>query len=435
MLRRLPIAAGLCLFLLASVSAEENWTAFQNGGKVSNSPEPEIAFGLSEEIAWSCELTGYGQSSPVVWQGQVYVTSVSGANKETCHIAAFDVSNGEKRWQIDLANATPQESSNYVSKAAPSPAVDEDGLICFFEGGNLLALTHDGQQRWERDLVEEYGEIGSRHGLSASVEQDETSAYVWVERSEAPYVLAVKKSDGTNRWKVEGVGATSWSSPRLVPVEGGSHLVLSAIGSLIGLDPASGERLWTVSDVSGNSTPTPMPLGEGQFLIGATVGRGESDGGNAAASNGVVTISRDGDGWKSEYLWQAKRATSSFSSPIAHQGLAYFVNRTGVLYGLDLETGEERFAERLSGSSWATPLGIGDQLYVFGRDGKIDVVANRDGRPAVTAWDTLPADPEPPAEGAAESVTGSVLYAAALCDNLLLLRRGDRLFAAKVIQK
>ena len=65
----------------------------------------------------------------------------------------------------------------------------------------------------------------------------------------------------------------------------GHHLVLSGIKKLAGLDPESGKRLWDFDGISGNSTPTPCPMGNGRFLIGATTGRGESGGGKASDSN------------------------------------------------------------------------------------------------------------------------------------------------------
>ena len=413
-----------------AVLAGVSWPSFQNGGQVSLDEEaPASNHVLSNDIAWTAELTGYGQSSPVVWEQHVYVTSVSGDNKETYHVTAYELSSGSQLWQVDVTNATPQESSNYVSKAAPTPSADENGLVCFFEGGNLLGLTHEGETRWKRNLVEDYGGVGARHGLSASVEQDDDSAYIWVERSDDPYVLSVNKQTGETNWKTEGLGATSWASPRLVPVGDGHHLVLSAIGSLVGFDPQSGERLWTLDGITGNSTPTPVPLSDGRFLIGATIGRGESGGGKAAESNGVVAITNKDGQWQADYLWRAKRATSSFGSPIAHNGMAYFVNKTGVLYGLDLETGEEQFAERTAGSIWATPVGVGDTLYLFGKDGRISVVSGEGDTREVTTWESLPAD-KPEAEGEASGpFAGSVLYAATWCNDLILLRRGDRLFA------
>lgn len=343
-------------------------------------------------------------------------------------MAAFDLTAGSKLWQHDLDAATQGENSNYISKAAPSPVVDASGIVCFFEGGNLLSLTHDGQVRWQRNLVTEFGPIESRHGLSASLEQSDDRVFVWVERQKEPYILAVEKSSGRDLWKAAGLGVTSWASPRLVPVRDGAHLVLSGIGVLAGIDPATGKSLWKMEDIKGNSTPTPVPAGEGRFLIGATVGRGEADSGKAAESNGLIAIRQnDEGGFRAEFVWKAKRATSSFGSPAAHQGHAYFVNATGVLFCLDLETGEERFSNRLADSIWATPLPIGDRICFFGKGGTVSIVsagANFEKLAENATWEATAA----PAEGAARSFGGPVLYAAAYANDRLILRRGDTLY-------
>lgn len=389
----------------------------------------EGPFQLSEAITWQVELRGYGQSSPVIWNQNVYVTTVEGANKETCLVTAYELRTGNQLWQYECENATPQESNNYVSKAAPTPVADQRGLICFFEGGNLLALTHEGKIRWQRNLVEEYGSVGSRHGLSASIEQNDDSAFICVERSEDPYVLSIKKESGDNIWKVPGLGTTSWASPRLVPVAGGEHLVLSGIGMLAGLNPETGERLWSMDEISGNSTPTPYSLGDGKFLIGATVGRGEATTGRAAESNGVVAISQKDGTWLAKFAWQADQATSSFGSPIVHEGIAYFVNSSGVLFGLEASNGREVFKQRLSGSIWATPIGIQDDVYFFGKDGTIDVLTPSSQQLKSIAL--LPQDNN--ADGGPFS--GSVLYAAALTEHGLVIRRGQNLYFVATLIK
>lgn len=405
-----------------------DWTHFQSGQcvPVAKSGLP-VTWSPTEHVAWSADITGYGQSSPVTWQQHVYVTSVSGPNKEQSHITAFDLSSGKKLWQHDLASATQAESSNYISKAAPSPAVDAAGVYAFYEGGNLLSLTHDGQLRWERDLVKEFGEIKSRHGLSASLEQTADRLFVWVERQDAPYLLAVDKATGKDVWKVDGIGATSWASPRLIPVTGGQHLVLSGIGSVTGLDPETGKRLWKLEGINGNSTPTPVPVRENRFLVGATAGRG-GDAGTAAASNGLIEIQRSEDStYRAEFVWRAKRATSSFGSPLYHGKLAYYVNATGVLFGLDVETGEEQFAQRIADSIWATPIALEDRLLFSGKGGTVSVVApgpQFEKLAENTAWDVAPVAANP-AEGRGNG--NPVLYAAVLVGDQLLLRSGSRL--------
>lgn len=416
----------LLITLCASVSAvaDENWASFQNGGRVSFA---EAGAPGDLQLAWTADVAGYGQSSPVIWEGRVYVTSVSGANKETYHVSAYRLADGEKLWQHDFPNASPRESSNYVSKAAPTPAADENGVVCFFEGGNLLGLSHDGEVRWERNLVSEYGAIDSNHGLAASVEQSDDTVFIWAERKTDPYVLAVEKSSGETRWKAAGLGVTSWASPRLVPVEGGSHLVLSGIGRISGLDPESGKRLWTFEKISGNSTPTPMPLGEGRFLIGATVGRGEADSGRAAESNGVIAIKKQPDGtWRADFVWKARQATSAFGSPIDHAGHVYFVNRSGVLFCLDVESGEEKYVQRLGNSLWATPVARGDRLYFFGKEGTL-VTASKGPSFRMLAETELLSARQRTGHDDPTSASEATLYGVAVVGNRFLIRFGRTL--------
>lgn len=390
-----------------------------------------VSWSPEEHAGWEAELEGEGQSSPVVWGDHVYVTSVSGANKETYHVAAFHLETGEQLWQQDLANATPQESTHYVSKAAPTPVVDESGVVAFFEGGNLIALTHDGDLRWEQNLVDEYGPVAARHGLGSSLAQHAHRVFVWVERQDDPYVAAIDSASGETLWKVAGLGATSWSTPVILTVAGDPQLVISGSGTVRGMSIDDGQTLWTLEGVSGNTTPSPQPAGDGLLLLGATVGRGESGGGRAPESNALVRITRSEDGsFAAEFDWKAERATTSFGSPIVHEGLAYFVNATGVLFCLDLETGEELYAERTPESVWATPLAVGDRVYLVGQKGTTTVVAaGREFRALAEnrLWEEQPADAIEDRGG--PSAGGDIQYAVAAVRGHLLIRSGRKLYS------
>lgn len=420
----------VAIMMIASTTAMANgWVGFQGptpkDAKVDAVP---MTWSPTDGMLWKAEIPGYGQSSPVTWGDRIYVTSISGAKKENSHITAFSLETGKVLWKHDLESATQIENSNYVSKAAPTPAVDANGLVCFFEGGNLISLTHEGQVRWQRNLVDEFGPIESRHGLAASLEQDDSHVFVWVERQAEPYVLAVDKTSGKDDWKVPGLAVTSWASPRLITVKGNPQLVLSGIGRITGLDPATGKTLWNFTEIKGNSTPTPVPVGDGRFLIGATAGRGEGEAGKAAESNGLITIQQADDGtFRAEFAWKAKRATSSFGSPLAHRGHAYYVNATGVLFCLDLETGEERYSNRLADSIWATPIAFGDRIGIFGKGGTVSIISSGESFEKLAenvTWEAQAADP-----GASRNPGGGpVLYAAVYVQDRLLLRRGDVLY-------
>ena len=425
-----------------SSGASGVWPSFQNGGRpvvdeqtaVSSLPQQ---WSPEENIAWQADIQGYGQSTPVVAHGLVCVTSTSGENKDAYHVIAYDIDSGEKKWQFDASNPSPFANTPMVSRAAPTGIATESGFIASFEGGVLVSLSPAGEPAWQVNLVERYGKIEARHGLSASLEQDEKRVYVWVERSEQPYVLAINKTSGDVIWKSDGVGQTSWASPRLVPVDGGQHLVCSASGMIIGLDPDTGQRLWTFDEIANNSSCTPIPAGDGLFLIGASDGRGETSSGDAAASNGLVQIVRSDDGsYSASFRWSATKATSTFGSPVVVKdastggGKALYVNRAGVLFQLDLKTGEELSADRTdAGGIWATPMVIGDRAYLFGYKGTTAVVDLSDGKQLHRnrCW---PAPAEESSFGG-----GKVLYAAAAAPPYLFVRRGEKLFAIKASDK
>ncbi len=116
------------------------------------------------------------------------------------------------------------------------------------------------------------------------------------------------------------------------------------------------------------------------------------------------------------YVWRAKRATCSFGSPVVGKNFVWMVNRSGALYKLDLQNGNEVSVERTSaGSIWATPIVTADSLYLFGQKGTTAVINLDDSKETAASklWD---AGQEVAALG------GRVLYAAAVADNTLLLR-------------
>ncbi|MEL6107302.1 MAG: PQQ-binding-like beta-propeller repeat protein [Planctomycetota bacterium] len=426
---RFSLATSVVVFCAGpSLFAEQpSWTRFQNGGAGLGETALPTSWTATENIAWSADIQGYGQSTPIVAHDQIVVTSTSGDNKDAYHITSYAIDDGKKNWQVDINNPSPYKNTPMVSRAAPSAIATESGFVTFFEGGIVVAVAADGTKRWEKDLVAEYGKIEARHGLAASLETDGERVYVWVERMEQPYLLALDPQSGDEIWKSPGVGATSWGSPRLISVAGGKHLVCSASGKIVGFDPSTGSRLWEFDEITSNTSATPTPVGEGQFLIGASDGRGASTSGGNAASNGLIEISKAGDGkWKASYKWQAKKATSSFGSPIVAGGTAAIVNRSGVLYRLDLETGEQVSVDRTdAGGLWATPIVAGDLIYLFGYKGTTTVMSLKDGKEIAEnrCWEA--------AKEESSFGGGNVLYAAAVSSPYLFLRRGDKLFAIK----
>jgi outer membrane protein assembly factor BamB len=143
-------------------------------------------------------------------------------------------------------------------------------------------------------------------------------------------------------------------------------------------------------------------------IIGDLVIIGSSDKG----SNVAIRLGGAGDVTGTHVVWRAQEATANFASPLIHRGRVYFINKVGVAFCLDLQTGAEIWRERIGGECWATPLAAGDRIYFFTNEGITTVM--RDG-----------AKPETIAKNVLSEVER--IYGIAAVDGALLLRSGRKL--------
>ena len=433
----------LLLFLLATTT-EVSWPAFLGAGATPLGPATlPLRWSPTENVAWQARLPGHGQSSPVVVGDMVFLTAVEGPMKDTCHVLGLALSDGRERWRHSLASSDPVENSLYVSRAAPTPVVDAHGVYAFFESGDLVALAHDGRPRWQRSLSKEYGRFSNRFGLAASPTHLEERLFVLVDDEGPSYLVALSKADGATLWKQDRTSRTSWSSPAVVTIDGQPQVVVSSAGTVDAYDPATGTRLWTLDGLGGNTAATPIDVGTGRFLVGASAGREGQNAEGARRSNLLLTATRRADAWEPQVLWRTQRATPSFGSPVVHGGCAYFVNRAGVVVCLDAATGEPHYEERAAQSVWATPLCVGDRVYLFGKDGTTTVIA-AGPRWQVLAenvlWDpdSVAVDPAAAAREATEErrrgaamFGGRTQYGIAAVNGTLLVRTGDVLYSLR----
>ncbi len=369
------------LLLLATLlfpgDGQPSWPGFLGHGASAIDPATvPVKWSPTENVAWKTKLSGKGQSSPVIYGDLVFVTAIEGTMKDHCHVIALKLSDGTVAWDLKLDPFQPVRSNYFQSRSAPTPAVDENAVYCFFETGNLVAVSHSGEQLWQRSLTDDFGAFESTIGLASSPLQLKDSIVLLVDHEGPSYLLAVDKKTGETKWKTDRDSRTSYSSPSLVPVGDSQHIVCSSSGSIEGYSPETGEILWTLADeVGGNRATTPLAVGNGRFVMAASPGMHNENEGEARRTNGIVTIEKNGDGFEAKVLWRTEEAMPAFNTPTVHEGLAYWVNKAGVVFCYNAETGEKHYSKRIGQGCWATPVAIGDRLYVFGKDGLTTVLA------------------------------------------------------------
>lgn len=134
--------------LLAFVPGDV-WPGFLGIGATAPAEQSvAVEWSPSKGVVWQSPIVGHGQSSPVIWNERIFVSTVNGPKKDKCIVVAYSLKDGKEQWQYAIDSSDPVENSVYVSRAAPTPVVDESRLIVFFESGDIVSL----QPRWERAM-------------------------------------------------------------------------------------------------------------------------------------------------------------------------------------------------------------------------------------------------------------------------------------------
>ena len=358
--------------------APDAWPAFLGQGASAVDPASiPLNWSPTENIAWTANIPGKGQSSPVIWGDSVFVTSIEGSMKDKCHLVALSLADGHELWRKEFESPQTTRSNYFQSRSAPTPVVDGDRVYAFFETGILVACSQStGEVVWQRSLTEEYGAFESNIGLAASPILVNGTLAVLIDHEGPSYLLGLNPQTGENLWKTDRTSRTSYASPSAVTIAGEPQIVCSSAGSIDGYDPKTGEMLWTYEEnIGGNRSGAALQISDGTFAIGASPGMHNEKEEEAKNTNFVMHVEKVNGKFVPKVQWKTEEAMPSFNSPMAHNGYAYWVNKVGVVYCFDLKTGEKCYTSRTNGICWVTPVGLGDRVYLFAKDGKTTVLA------------------------------------------------------------
>src|SRR4029078_6856266 len=136
----------------AEVTAQE-WTRFRGP---NGSGESEIVLPAEFEgndFVWKAELPGEGHSSPVIWKDRVFLLSADPMTAER-YVLCLDAKTGTILWNKKYPHTTHTLHTS-SSCASCTPTVDEKNVYVAWSAPDevtLLALTHDGEEVWHRNL-------------------------------------------------------------------------------------------------------------------------------------------------------------------------------------------------------------------------------------------------------------------------------------------
>jgi outer membrane protein assembly factor BamB len=370
-MHRLLLAASLSLSLPLALAQGGDWPQFRGPTAQGHADDakPPTEWSTTHNVAWRTEIPGLGWSSPVVAGGKVYLTTatpgtVSRPVAQSLRALCLDAASGSIVWNVEVF---PQDTSapNIQAKnshASPTAFVEGDRVYVHFgHMGTACLNTKDGSKVWaNREL--RYNPV---HGNGGSPLVVGDRLIFSIDGTDRQAVVGLDKATGKVAWQtprnLRPAKAFSFSTPLLIRVDGREQVVSAGSDVVMALDPKSGKELWRVRYPGGYSV-VPRPVFADGLVILST--------GYDNPALYAIRPTGTGDVTTTHVAWTLKKASvPRNSSPVVVGGALYMVSDRGVLTGVDVKTGAERWSENLSRPFSASLVYAGGHIYGLAEDG------------------------------------------------------------------
>ncbi|MEZ6016044.1 MAG: PQQ-binding-like beta-propeller repeat protein [Planctomycetota bacterium] len=375
------------------------------GTGVAPDADPPIHWSEAENIRFKTPLPGIGYGTPVIWGDRVFLTAAvpvgppmdpvpddaPGAhdnalvNRRHEFIAfAIDRKDGKLAWRVKLHEQMPHAGyHNSGALASASAATDGEHVLAFFGSYGLYCLNVAGEVQWQRDFGDMQIKHGHGEGGSPALFGD-TVIVNWDHEGQS-FIVALDKSTGEQRWRVDREEGTSWATPIVVEHGGVQQVIVSGTNRMRSYDLKTGALIWECMGLSNNVVATPVAQ-DGMVYAGSSYVRKRMLAIRLEGARGDITR---GD----NIVWRRERGTPYVPSPLLYGDWLYFLNHyQGFLTRVHAKSGAEPERPTRLGDMqeiYASPVGAQNRIYITDRQGVTLVLRHSEEGPSVLACNGL----------------------------------------------
>ena len=389
----------------ASAAPTVNWPGFrgENRAGVGDGVEPPVEFDLAagRGVAWTADLPGLGNSSPVVWGDRVYVTTAvaaggstplrvgpSGSGEEIAEnvehrwlVLAFDKATGKKLWETEVGKGVPLTKRHFkATQANSTPFTDGEHVVVVFPTAGLACLSKDGAVRWKQDLgglnAGGFNDPGLQWGFAASPIIHKGKVILQVDVHDGPYLAAWDLESGKPLWKTERPDvAPSWATPAVWSTPAGDELVVNA--SIIrGYDPGTGKPLWSLGPTSIQVVASPVTGQDNVLFVSSGYPPARPIYAVRPGIRGDHMVYSPEEAAAASVVWHEERGGAYMPTPLVYRDVLYVVHHNGRIVAHDARTGERVAQARFSkgGTCTASPVVANGKIYQGTEEGTLYVI-------------------------------------------------------------
>jgi outer membrane protein assembly factor BamB len=350
------------------------WRGPQDNGSTTQGTYP-VKWDATN-VLWQTPLPGKGCSTPVVWAKRIFLTA---PDKGSDAVLAFDRA-GKPLWQKTFGQEQPGKHRS-GSGSNPSPATDGQTVFVYFNSGSLVALTLDGQVRWQTNLVAAFGPLKLFWEQGTSPVLTEQAVVMARMHGGDSWLAAFDKLTGKLLWKVARdyqtpiEGDNSYTSPLVIRHQDQPALLVWGAEHVTLHNAANGQMLWSCGDFNPRAMeywPTvASPLVVGDMVA---VAGGRADKGQPRFYG--IKLSGQGDVTATNKAWKREDTGTFVPTPAEYKGRIYLLRDGGELECLASTTGQSLWHAAFAKARakfYASPVIAAGKLYAAREDGVVFV--------------------------------------------------------------
>ncbi len=363
--------------LVQQAAAQTSWHQFRGptGQGIAENVSLPREWGPDQNIEWRTEVPGLGWSSPVVAGGRIFLTTavpLSDDRKadQSLRTLCLAADTGKILWDTEVFQQDGDSAPRIHSKnshASPTPYLDGEMVFVHYgHMGTACLRQKDGSIVWSTQ------ELSYRptHGNGGSPVVWQEHLIYSIDGQDMQAVVALDKATGEVAWKTERNVPDlpkyfSFSTPLLIEVNGETQVVSAGSGTVMALDPSTGEEIWRVGYGKGYSV-VPRPIFANGLLYVCT--------GYDRATLLAIRVGGQGDVTESHVAYVIDRNVPLNPSLVSVGDSIYMIADNGVLSCVDGTSGEVTWKQRVGGNFSASLLYAGGFLYLLDEAGKTTVV-------------------------------------------------------------
>jgi outer membrane protein assembly factor BamB len=355
--------------LTAADEPWSRWRGVDGGGQGGDTVFPRQW--TAAEWAWTADLPGRGNASPVVRGGRIFAASAdeaAGMRFVTCH----DLATGRLVWKREIAGPIERHHAQN-SAASGSVVAGADGVYWMWgttAGIHVEAFTPDGGPLWQAAL----GPFAGEHGSGATPALCGDLLVVPVDQDGTSFVAGLDARTGRERWRLpRESGKAGYATPLVIGAVPGEPLVVlaSMAHGLTAIDPATGRVAWETRCLPKRAVSSPLVAAG---LVIATCGDGGGD--NTLVA---VRLPVGGHAAEPEVAYRLDRGVAPYvPTPVASGERLYLWGDRGVVTCVRAATGETLWRGRVGGNFSASPVVVGGAVVNVSQDGEVVSIADGD---------------------------------------------------------